>query len=346
MSKRVKRRVVVRFREDRGMWEVDYRDQQGKRHRPLFETEEKALKRAASTVEELKRRLTAVDDRDPDLRLSEYIPQWLDQVRPELAAGTWQNYSELLRRYVLPTLGGLRLRDLPQRRREIKALLIGMRQRGYAGNYVRLVKAALSSMLTDATDDDLLDVNPVLQLGRTKKRRAGVVGPAERQRRIRPMTWEELDAFLAALAAEPFRFRVLLELMAKTGLRPGEACVLRLEDLDLVRSRTIRVERAWSRADARVKATKTYEHRTVELSAGVTRTLQRHAASLSVEALKGGAAAQKWLFPTATGQPVDEWQLGKAFRRACRHAGLEGFRPYGPSPHLRQRATVAGRAGE
>ena len=31
MAKRPKRWIVVRFRESRGMWEVDYRDRHGKR---------------------------------------------------------------------------------------------------------------------------------------------------------------------------------------------------------------------------------------------------------------------------------------------------------------------------
>jgi integrase len=141
------------------------------------------------------------------------------------------------------------------------------------------------------------------------------------------MSWEQAEAFLAALVTETPRTRVVLELMLKTGLRPGEGPVLRVEDLDL-RARSLRVERAWSRPDRRVKATKTYEHRTVELSTALTRTLQRYLVWLRAEALKRGAGAPEWLFVTATGQPLDEWQLGNAFRRVCRRAGLAGVRPY------------------
>ena len=43
---KAKRRLVVRFREDRAAWEMDYRNCLGKRHRPPFR-EAEALDRAA-----------------------------------------------------------------------------------------------------------------------------------------------------------------------------------------------------------------------------------------------------------------------------------------------------------
>jgi hypothetical protein len=43
MARRGKRLIVVRYRESRGMFEVDYRDRLGKRHRPLYSTEAEAL---------------------------------------------------------------------------------------------------------------------------------------------------------------------------------------------------------------------------------------------------------------------------------------------------------------
>lgn len=52
---------------------------------------------------------------------------------------------------------------------------------------MRLIKAALSSLLTDAVDDELIEANPALQVGR-KKRRAGAVTASERVRSVRPMT--------------------------------------------------------------------------------------------------------------------------------------------------------------
>jgi integrase len=76
------------------------------------------------------------------------------------------------------------------------------------------------------------------------------------------MTWEQRDAFLVARSAERC-YDAVFATLAKAGVRPGEAFALKLEDLDLG-ERTVRVERAWNRG--RVKATKTHEERTVDLS--------------------------------------------------------------------------------
>jgi len=113
-------------------------------------------------------------------------------------------------------------------------------------------------MLTNAVDDELIDANPALQVGR-KKRRAGLVTAADRIRAIKPMAWEQRTLLLDAAMAEP-RWSAFFATLAKAGLRPGEAFALRPDDVGF-REQTISVERAGSHG--RIKATKTYERRTV-----------------------------------------------------------------------------------
>ena len=83
---------------------------------------------------------------------------------------------------------------------------------------------------------------PALQLGRRKASRANKLNAAERQQRIRPMSWEQRDAFLEASGKER-PYVALFAVLAKAGRRPGEAFALKRGDLDL-RERTVRVERA------------------------------------------------------------------------------------------------------
>jgi hypothetical protein len=61
---------------------------------------------------------------------------------------------------------------------------------------------SLSSMLTDVVDDELVDTNAALQVGR-KKRRAGTVTSADRVQRIKPMSWEQRTLLLDAAMREP-----------------------------------------------------------------------------------------------------------------------------------------------
>jgi hypothetical protein len=138
-------------------------------------------------------------------------------VAREIELSTWRGYSESLQNHILLALGRLRLRGL--RRRHVKQLLNDKRAAGYAPNGVRLIKAALSSLLTDAVDDELIEINPALQVGR-KKRRAGTVTAAERIQKIRPMSWEQRTLFLDA-AQQERRLFALFQTLAKAGLRPG-----------------------------------------------------------------------------------------------------------------------------
>jgi hypothetical protein len=84
----------------------------------------------------------------------------------------------MLRLHVLPVLGRRRLHEV--HRRDVKALLNAKRANGYTPNGVRLMKAALSSMLTDAVDDELIEANPALQVGRQETARR--LGHARRSR--------------------------------------------------------------------------------------------------------------------------------------------------------------------
>jgi hypothetical protein len=80
MARRRRREIVVRFREDRQQWEVDHRDVHGRRHRPLFKTEEEAHEHAGKVAKDLQAGFNNVDD--PELTLSAYIDRWLTAAKP------------------------------------------------------------------------------------------------------------------------------------------------------------------------------------------------------------------------------------------------------------------------
>ena len=125
------------------------------------------------------------------------------------------------------------------------------------------------------------------------------------------MTWAQRDAFLEAAAAAP-RHTTLFSLLAKTGARPSEAFALKPGDIDWG-ERTVRVERAWNLG--RVKVTKTYEERTVDLTPELIQALARHMTWLKAEALRQGWGKPEWLFPNEEGKPHDEARVRKVFKR-------------------------------
>lgn len=124
--------------------------------------------------------------------------------------------------------------------------------------------------------------------------------------------------------------------MAKAGLRPGEAYALRPGDLDL-KAGTVRVERTLD-LDGSTKPTKTYERRTVRLSSSLVESLRRHLLWLREQTLKQGWGTAEWLFPTAGNTPLDQSRATKAFHRAV--AGLGHI----PGTRISSRRPIAGMA--
>ena len=312
--------LKIRFRKDRGLWEVDYRDADGQRRRPLFSTEEAANEHAMGVLRSQGLLLAPVEDREISVRA--YATRWLTLIEHEKDQNTVRNYQERLEGHVLPALGHFKVRGI--HRGHIKAFLAQKRGQGYAKNTVRLMRAALSAMLSDAVDDGIIMANPAFQVGRHKTNRADKLTSAERVQKVRPMTWEQRDAFLAAGAPET-RYATLFVVLAKAGLRPGEAFALKPGDIDWG-ERTLRVERAWNLG--RVKSTKTYEERTVDLTPELVRALAQHMTWLKAEALRQGWGEPEWLFPNDEGKPHDEARVRKVFKRALGKAKLPAFRLY------------------
>jgi hypothetical protein len=88
----------------------------------------------------------------------------------------------------------------------------------------------------------------------------------------------------------------------------------------------VRVERAWNHG--RVKPTKTYEERVVDLTPELVAVLQAHVAWLRAETLRRGGGEAQWLFPNEEGRPADESRVRKVFKRALTTARLPAFRLY------------------
>jgi hypothetical protein len=93
-------------------------------------------------------------------------------------------------------------------------------------------------------------------------------------------------------------------------------------DLNL-RGWALTVERAINLG--RIKATKTHECRTVDLTPELVRTLHRHLVWLAEQTLRRGWGEPEWLFPNEAGRPQDKWVVGTAFRRTAQARGLAGL---------------------
>jgi integrase len=253
----------------------------------------------------------------------EYALQWLESAKCTLAVKTYANYTQILTLYILPSLGDQSLPSLTWA--DVKGLLNEKQQAGLSVNTVPLIRAVISTILTDVSEDKVITANPLL--GQRRKRRASQITTPD----VCPLSWEQKQAFeqkLHEMEREETltpSYAMLLRIYLKTGLRPGEGRALKLGDIDF-HGRRLRVERA-ATLDGAIKNTKTGETRWVYLSDGLLIQLTPYVTLLRAENVARGKQSE-WLFPSLTGTLLDERHVVRAFHRVLDGAGLTRFRVY------------------
>jgi integrase len=148
---------------------------------------------------------------------AEYARHWLETYRGRTSRGlsesTRRTYRRDMERWVIPRFGGFKLADVePPDVREFVAYLCG---EGLRPSSVRAIVAPLKAMYATAVEDGAVPVNPTreVRIGAMRGDQATDQGPA------RAMTRADLARMLGCV---PERWRLLLELLAHTGLRISE----------------------------------------------------------------------------------------------------------------------------
>jgi integrase len=243
------------------MWEADFMDAQGNRHRPTAKTKREAENLLEDGIAEKKRaqeRKHGTPLADDPMTFPRYVDRWLSMLTVEKK--TLAGYSQYARLYITPTItkkvGSITPADVND--------LLAKLRRQYAPATVRQAKSVLTQVLSLAVLEGYLAANPVASVQRVRSKKA--------KPKVRAMTREQRDRLLNET---PEPYRALFALMAFSGLRPGEAYALKPSDLDLEMG-IVRVERSVSIHDQSIKGTKTNEERDVELSDQTVAGMKTH----------------------------------------------------------------------
>jgi integrase len=149
---------------------------------------------------------------------------------------------------------------------------------------------------------------------------------AERVKAIRPFANNEIAAILTAAETNEPDYHPLFLLLARTGMRPGEAAALQWPDINFVQ-RTALVERAISAGE--VGTTKTEGIRTVDLSQELVDRLRALQAARPALKLKyKWTEMPEWVFCNSDGHPLDESRTRKKFAKVMKKAKVSGHRMY------------------
>lgn len=156
-----------------------------------------------------------------------------------VSLGTWENYNGMLQKWILPTFGSMKLRDITPREidRWFQSLPVGA-----PSNAQRY--SVLSLILKRAVIMQEIDSNPCV-----------VEGVSKSKSKRRP-TWSWGDFYALHDAAATGQERALLWVLAGSGCRIGEALALNVEDID-VRHAEITVAHHMVRTE-RVEGTKAH----------------------------------------------------------------------------------------
>jgi integrase len=297
----------------------------GQRRRVLAESREAVSSKVADLIKDAEKEPDAPSAWNSNVTLSTYAAHWLDNVLPEaVEPSTVGQYRQVLNAHTIPfmvegrSLGSMKLRDI--RRRHVKALLVSKRKSGYSKDMVRYVRAALSSLLTDAVEDELIELNPALTINNRKKKRADRKNQAEFEASIDPMTASQFAAFVeSAKGPKEPEFGTFFILLGKTGLRPSEAIALEAWDIDekrrkLTVNKVYVINRSRDRAPGRIRHyTKTGFSREVDLSSELLGLLRLHQARQREHLARRREKPFKKGLPTAPVNAVPE-PCGELYR--------------------------------
>lgn len=283
---------------------VVYRDPQGRPRKRFARTLAEARSVKSLTKADVDRGEYRVLSR---VTFAEYALDWIDtyagRTSKGIRDGTRQDYRSVLDRHAVPFFGRMRLSEIEPR--DVKRYAVQLGSLGLAPNTVRLSIAPVRALLATAVDEGLIRSNPCTGL-RIAQRTAL---EAEGEQRAKALTEAELRALLAEV---PEQWRLLVEFLAHSGLRIGEALALRWGDVDLGRRRVHVRRRLYRGGYAPPKSR--YGVRTFPLAAGMARSLW---------AEKGTAPDEALVFPSTTGGPLNAANVySRVFKPAARRAGV------------------------
>jgi integrase len=269
------------------------------------------------TREEVRQKLVrAIADRDGGLvfdadgqTIREYLERWFEtSVRGSVRESTYESYRRQVRRYVVPAIGGVKLKNLSAM--HVQGMYHSMLDWGLSSRTIQYTHAVLHRAIKQATRWGLVPRNVCEDVDR----------PQLKRDEIQPLDREQTRKLLQS--AEGDRLHALYVMAVTAGLRPGEMLALRWSDVDL-EAGTLRINRALS--DSEFVTPKTpRSRRKIELSNTARAILRAHRKrQLEEQMQKAGLWEDHGLvFSSTIGTPLSPRNVVRSFKALLKLAGL------------------------
>lgn len=134
-------------------------------------------------------------------------------------------YQGSLDHWIYPALGDLKMPDITPA--NISSLLLSMQSKGRAHATCVKVYTILHSLFKMAYMSDVVTTNPMDKVERPKPRKGEL-----KDKDLEAYTTDDVQRIFRALEQEPLKWQALMRLLIDTGIRRGECCGLRWQDVD------------------------------------------------------------------------------------------------------------------
>jgi len=273
--------------------------------------------------------LPRVDDgswrADKPLTVKELLCEhWLPAQRSrELRPATIEQYRNVIDAWIVPNVGGVKVSALtPKMVTELvdtlRTATTSTGRSGLSARSAQLSVGVLKAATAWAAENDLLGRNPI----------AAVRRPRAHSEVMKPWSADDARTFLTA--TEDDRLAWAWALLLTRGLRRGELCGLRWEDVDLdgsvLRISRTRVTVAGKAVDSVPKTAA--GRRSIPLDSSLVSILRTHKARQAAEKLAAGPAYEDsgHLLADELGTPYHPETVSGMFEDAARRAGLPRIR--------------------
>jgi len=247
--------------------------------------------------------------------LNEYLDVWLETIaKPRLQHRSFQDYGDLMRRYIREPLGNIKLAELKSL--HIQKIYSEMQKKGLSARIVRYTHAVLRSALQHAVKVNMLPRNEAQLVGL----------PKQNKKEMDVLTKEESISFLNALQGE--RFATMFSFALASGARPEEYLSIQWKDIDfdsgiaIVRRALIthRTGGGWHFAQPKTAKSR----RSIPLPSTVIKELRSYRRQQLEERLKLGTAWNDFdlVFASEIGTPLNPPNVTRAFKKILAKAEI------------------------
>lgn len=304
-----------------GRWRLFYNKSGRTREMPGFTF--KTNQAAEETAEKLRARLSlglSIHDLSKDAPpLNLYALNWLDRLRKERALkenSLIAAYEPSVRLHIAPHFGSRPINEI--KTSDIRAFLAALIEKGLSEKTARNIQGILSSIMSRAVEDEIIDRNPVRAVRYRTSR-------GLRKKKFNTLLLRELHHLLDTIQAHHPEWEAFFTVMAYTGVRLSEARGLCWSSVHIGQGskdsrRFIRIERTVTGVGLTDDKTKTGKDRSVDLNAAARQALLDH----HVEELsRGRGQPDDYVFCRHGGGHVYGWDANRVLAKACALAGLK-----------------------